>query len=82
MIEVEVYRSRKRAETYLLVRAEDGLSRVPEALITHFGTAEFSFRFDLTGERRLPRIDSGDLLARLQEAGYWLQLPPPAELPT
>jgi len=81
-VEVEVYKSRKRAETYLLVRAADGLTRVPEELIRHFGEAQFSFRFELTGERRLSRIDPADLLARLQDPGYWLQLPPPAEVST
>jgi uncharacterized protein YcgL (UPF0745 family) len=80
-MEVEVYRSRKRVETYLLVRAEDGLGRVPKELFQHFGEALFSFRFTLDGERRLSRIDPLELRDRLLATGYWLQLPPPMEVP-
>lgn len=78
-MEVEVYRSRRRAETYLLVRVEDGLSRVPEELVRHFGEAESSFRFTLTDERRLARIDPRELRDRLVQTGFWLQMPPPSE---
>ena len=80
-MEVAVYRSSRKADTYLLVRVEDGLCRVPEELVAHFGEAQFSFRFELAPGRRLLRIDAADLEARLLEAGYWLQLPPPAERP-
>lgn len=79
VFEVEVYRSNRKADTYLLVRVEDGLSRVPEELVVHFGEAVPSFRFELTEDRRMPRIDAGELRARLIETGFWLQLPPPSE---
>ncbi len=79
-MEVEVYKSRRRPDTYLLVQAEEGLSRVPEELTIHFGEAELSFRFTLTEERRLARIDPVELRSRLVQTGYWLQIPPPQEL--
>ncbi len=79
-MEVAVYRSSKRIDTYLLVPIEDALSKVPEALLEHFGEAIFSFQFTLGGGRRMPRIDARELDRKLREVGYYLQLPPPAEV--
>ena len=79
-MEVSVYRSSKKVDTYLLVPMEEALSRVPEALFEHFGEAIFSFQFTLGSDRRMPRIDARDLNRKLREVGYYLQLPPPAEV--
>ncbi|MCP5183652.1 MAG: YcgL domain-containing protein [Pseudomonadales bacterium] len=79
-MEVHVYRSRRRMDTYLLVPALEQLARVPEALLGHFGEPELSFTFTLTAERSLQRIDGAELLARLAEQGFYLQLPPPREV--
>ncbi len=78
-MEVAVYRSSKRIDTYLLVVVEEALSKVPEALLAHFGEAIFSFQFTLGADRKMPRIDAGELDRKLREVGYHLQLPPPAE---
>jgi len=79
-MEVAVYRSLKRIDTYLLAQVEEALSKVPEALLAHFGEAVFSFQFTLVTDRRMPRIDAVELGRKLREVGYYLQLPPPAEV--
>lgn len=79
-MEVAVYRSSRKIDTYLLVQVEEALSRVPAALFEHFGEAIFSFQFTLGGDRRMPRIDASELDRKLRETGYYLQLPPPAEV--
>jgi uncharacterized protein len=80
MMDVAVYKSSRKRDTYLLVRVEDALTRVPAELFDLFGEATFSFQFVLDENRRMPRIDTADLRARLSEAGYWLQLPPAVEV--
>jgi hypothetical protein len=76
---VQVFRSRRREDTYLLVDRAEGLGRVPEPLLAHFGPAEPSFTFVLTPERRLARAESGAVLDALEAQGFYLQLPPPEE---
>lgn len=74
---VQVFRSRRREDTYLIVDRSDGLARVPESLLAQFGPAEPSFTFLLTPDRRLARAEPGAVLEALEARGFYLQLPPP-----
>ena len=76
-MEVAVYKSARRPDTYLLVPEADALARVPEALLEHFGSPNHSFTFTLTEESTLQRVDVPMLRERLAEEGYYLQLPAP-----
>ena len=76
---VQVFRSRRRDETYLLVDRSEGLARVPEPLLAHFGPAEPAFVFLLTSDRRLAHAEAGAVLEALELQGFYLQLPPPDE---
>lgn len=71
-----VYRSPRKADTYLYVAREDDFSEVPEALLEVFGTPEFALDFDLTPARRLAREDPAQVLANLEGQGFHLQMPP------
>jgi uncharacterized protein len=64
---------------YLYVDAAEDLERVPEALLQRFGQPVEAIVLMLTVERRLARADAAAVLASIREAGYYLQLPPPAE---
>lgn len=74
---VTVFRSRRVADMYLYVDKEVGLERVPHALMQRFGKAEFAMELELGPERRLARADASVVLRSIEEAGYYLQLPPP-----
>ena len=74
---VQVYRSPRRADTYLLTEKAKGLTAVPEALFGTFGTPEPAFVFLLTTERALAHSNPALVLEALQEKGFYLQLPPP-----
>ena len=76
-MEVAVYKSARRPDTYLLVPEADALARVPEALLEHFGSPSHSFTFTLTNESTLQRVDVSTLREQLTQDGYYLQLPPP-----
>ncbi|TWI53744.1 hypothetical protein IQ22_02350 [Pseudomonas duriflava] len=74
-----IYKSPRKNGMYLYVEKRDGLTRVPEALLTAFGAPQLAFEFILTPERRLEREDTEKVLANLEKQGYHLQMPPPEE---
>jgi uncharacterized protein YcgL (UPF0745 family) len=69
-----IYRSNRKLDTYLYLVDKDDFSIIPEDLLRIFGPPEFSFSFDLTGERELARADAGEVLVNLENQGYHLQL--------
>ena len=69
-----IYRSNLKLDTYLYLIAKDDFSAVPQELLRVFGPPEFSFSFDLTGERKLAKEDSAEVLENLEKQGYHLQL--------
>jgi uncharacterized protein len=71
-----VYRSERRADTYLFLPAQDDFSSVPEGLMELFGAASFALEFELTADRGLAQADPVQVLASLREQGFYLQMPP------
>ncbi len=66
---------------YLYVDREAGLEEVPEALLGQFGEPQSVMTLVLTPERKLARADVAEVLARIEEDGFYLQMPPtPAQL--
>ncbi|QKJ87349.1 hypothetical protein PMPD1_2405 [Paramixta manurensis] len=74
-----IYRSPLRDQTYLYVEKKDDFSRVPEALLRGFGRPQFAMMLPLDGRKKLVNADIEKVKTALQEQGYYLQLPPPAE---
>ena len=71
-----VYRSDRKAETYLYLAGGLALDDLPEALRGAFGEPVFVMSLALTPERRLARVDAREVIAALRDPGYYLQLPP------
>ncbi len=76
---VQIFRSSRREGTYLFVDLREGLARVPEALMLHFGRPEPAMRLNLTPERKLAQAEAPAVLAAIAERGYYLQFPPPKD---
>lgn len=74
-----VYRSSKKDETYLYVEKSRGLTCVPDALLELFGSPQPVMTLLLNEQRQLVRADVKNVLEKLAEQGYYLQLPPPRE---
>lgn len=70
-----VYRSTRRADTYLLTDRGDSFDHIPAGLLEHLGHLEFAFEFTLTPERRLARTDGRKVMEHIERDGYYLQLP-------
>ncbi len=76
-VDVVVYRSARRADTYLYLQAgADYDETLPEALRKHFGEATAFLEFSLHAEKTLAQADAAAVLAALADQGFYLQLPP------
>lgn len=74
-----IYRSRAKEGMYLYVPKRDQFEQVPETLRQMFGKPEFVMMFNLNGDKPLVRAKNSEVLKRLSEQGYYLQMPPPPE---
>jgi len=76
---IQIYKSPRKDEMYLFVDRADELKRVPETLLAQFGTPQSVMVIAMTETRKLARADAAEVLAQIEEAGYYLQMPPPKE---
>ena len=77
----EVFRSPRRAGTYLFVDRQEGMQRVPQALLDGFGTPQSVLTLKLHPQRKLAQAEAATVLAAIRDRGYYLQLPPSAATP-
>ncbi len=71
-----VYKSLKKADTYLYLAARDDFSRLPEPLRLQLGKLEFVLDVDLVPGRKLAREDADVVRGNLASRGFHLQFPP------
>lgn len=71
-----VYRSEKKAETYLYVAEGVDFEDLPEELRERFGLPVPVMPLLLEKSRKLARVDVEKVIASLEEHGFYLQLPP------
>jgi len=74
-----VYKSSKKANTYIFVKTRDEFDDVPKALMSTFGSPILVTLFNLATKDKLGFADLDKVKSNLVEQGYYLQLPPPAE---
>ena len=71
-----VYKSLKKADTYLYLAARDDFSRLPEPLRAQFGKLQFVLEVDLVAGRTLAREDPDVVRSNLVSRGFHVQFPP------
>lgn len=76
-----VYKSRKKAETYLYIPHKGEFSVIPDVLMKVFGVPEFALEFELTPDRKLAVADARDVIDFLDRQGFYLQMPAENEYP-
>jgi len=74
----QIYKSSRKEEMYLYVEKDRGLVDVPAPLMERFGDPIKVMLILLTPERKLARANVQDVLAGIEEAGFYLQMPPTA----
>ena len=75
-----VYKSLKKADTYVYLAGRDDFARIPDPLRSQLGGLEFVLEVALTPERRLAREDAAVVRENLAMRGFHLQFPPASDL--
>ncbi len=73
---VQVFRSAREEGLYLYVEKQEGMARVPDALLARFGKPESALLLMLTPERKLSRALASNVLSAIESQGFYLQMPP------
>lgn len=74
-----IYKSARKAQTYIFVKTRDDFSSVPDGLMKTFGTPQLVTLVNLATKNKLAMADLEKVKANLNETGFYLQLPPPQE---
>ena len=76
---IEIFKGHKKEEMYLYVEQKNGLKSVPDDLLATFGQTESVMVLLLTRDKKLARVTASDVLAAIEDPGYFLQMPPSPE---
>lgn len=79
MVPCKVFRSGRKAETYLYLAQGLSFDDLPLELRRTFGEPVFVMQLKLSADRRLARVDVRQVLEQLMSNGFFLQMP--SELP-
>ena len=75
-----IFRCSKKVEMYLYVPFKEDedqlLAGLPEGLDKLTGRLENVMELEMTSERKLARVKVEDVLASLEEKGFYIQMPP------
>ena len=72
-----VYKSLRKADSYLFVEKRNEFERVPEALMLMFGEPQLVMMLPIDKRDHLGFADIKKVKAELNDKGFYLQLPPP-----
>ena len=77
-----VYKSLRKAETYVFLKSAEAFDVLPGPLAEQLGTLAFIIEIELSSKRKLARADVDEVMVNLGAQGYHLQFPPsPTEVP-
>lgn len=76
---IYVYKGSKAWNTYVFLPARDDFSALPESLTQRMGRLQEVMELELDLDRRLARSDPKRVLAAIESAGYYVQMPDPGE---
>lgn len=71
-----IYKSERKADTYLYIEQAENFSRVPQVLLDKLGLLTPILNLELTPSRKLISADVVVVMQQLRAQGYYLQLPP------
>ena len=73
---VRIYKGSLKTEAYLYVDMTNDLADVPEVLLSQFGEPQEVMTLMLDAGRKLARVNAAEVLGKIEEQGYYLQMPP------
>lgn len=75
-----VYKSLRKADTYVFLADRDGFDCIPDGVRTPLEPLRLVLEVDLGPGRTLARASAEEVRGRLAAQGFYLQLPPPTTL--
>ena len=75
----EVYRSKRKAGTYLFVANADDVGNLPDELEAQLEPLEWVMALDLTERKTLAATRPATVIDSIESHGFFLQLPPGEE---
>lgn len=76
---VDIYRCKKKEGAYLYIEKGYDLEKLPEALRQQTGVLEQAMTILLTPEKKLANAKPENVVAAIEEQGFYLQMPPRPE---
>ncbi len=76
MMQCAIYKSERKADTYLYIEQADNFDRVPTTLLDKLGSLKPVLHLELSAQRKLIGADVIVVMQQLIAQGYYLQLPP------
>ncbi|MEJ2142677.1 MAG: YcgL domain-containing protein [Gammaproteobacteria bacterium] len=71
-----IYKCSRKEHTYIYVNEKDKFDDIPEVLLNTLGELSFVMELELYPERKLAQADAAEVIEKLNEQGFYLQLPP------
>ena len=71
-----VYKSERKADTFLYLEQQGNFNRVPDILLAKLGTLKLILQLELSAQRKLMGADVVVVMRQLTAQGFYLQLPP------
>lgn len=81
-IKCDVYKCDRKAETYLYLKSDIELVDLPDTLKSLLGELTQFLSLKLSPDSKLAQVAVRDVLAALNDQGYYLQMPPAERLKT
>ncbi|MWJ27781.1 hypothetical protein GPM19_06100 [Halomonas sp. ZH2S] len=75
----EIFKSSRKEEMYLYVDKRKGLGEVPDGLLEQFGKPVPYLTMILRPTTTLARAKAVDVMAKIEEQGFYFQMPPAKE---
>ena len=76
---ISVFRSPRREGMYVYIPRDNSPEELPASLLEYFGRPAHALDLVLTPERKLARADVTDVIAAIDEQGFYLQMPPSSD---
>jgi len=74
-IKCDVYKSKKKDETYVFIPTSTPLSDLPEELLTVLGQTEKIMQLKLTPDKKMARGSAAEIIKSIEKQGFHLQMP-------
>lgn len=75
-LHVSAFKSPKKEALYLYIPKDTSLESLPNELLVMFGKPEHVIDFEMSPERKMPRINPVEALKAISKKGYFMQMPP------